>query len=93
MTKKQLIDAGFEPLSDTEQHNQYNEMLNEVYGETDICGLKYEAASALLRIDPIAYDVGFNDYIDSLLGDTLVEVEDEIFSMDDVDTYNDSLED
>lgn len=40
----------------------YNDMLNDVYGEIDICGMKVWASVALKRIDPIAYRCGMNDY-------------------------------
>jgi len=46
---------------------QYNEMLDEVYGDIEICDYTYSASLALYRIDPIAYDQGFSDYVDSLL--------------------------
>lgn len=40
----------------------YDEMLDEIYGEIEICGIEYSASVALYRVDEIAYRVGMNDY-------------------------------
>ena len=37
----------------------YEEYLNEVYGDIDICGLSYPAGQVLKKVDPIAFDVGY----------------------------------
>lgn len=52
-------------LSDHEAHEQYDDMLNEVYGDVEIAGMQYETARALKELDPIAYNTGFNDYYDN----------------------------
>lgn len=46
--------------------DSYNDMLDDLYGEIDICGMKVWASVALKRIDPIAYRCGMNDYEDML---------------------------
>lgn len=53
----------------------YNLWLDECYGDIEICGYTYSASLALYRIDPIAYNEGFNDYINSLLEDGQVTEE------------------
>lgn len=53
----------------------YDEMLDEVYGEIDICGLSYMASVALYRVDPIAYNCGRSDYYDSLYDDMVYTLE------------------
>ena len=40
----------------------YDEMLDEIYGTIEICGIEYSASLALYRVDEIAYRVGMNDY-------------------------------
>jgi len=40
----------------------YDEMLDDIYGEIEICGITYSASVALYRVDEIAYRVGMNDY-------------------------------
>ena len=47
-------------------YSQYADMLDDVYGEIEICGYIYSAGVALKRIDPIAYDEGFRNYCDSI---------------------------
>lgn len=44
---------------------QYDEMLNECHPMVTVCGMEYEPAYALKELDPIAYRVGFNDWLDS----------------------------
>ena len=53
----------------------YDEMLDECYGEIEICGLSYSASIALYRIDEVAYNCGKNDYYDSLASDIAYDVE------------------
>ena len=47
----------------------YDDMLDSCYPDVEIGGLKYAHSVALYRIDPIAYQVGLNDYESSLLAD------------------------
>lgn len=54
--------------------DSYDDMLNDVYGDIDVCGYSYCAADAFYRIDPIAYECGCNDY-ESSLWDDVEEVE------------------
>lgn len=61
--------------------DEYDEMLDDRYGEIHICGLTYAPSEALRRVDKVAYDCGYNDYLDSLYWDVLCEVE----GMDDGD--------
>lgn len=49
-----------------ELYEQYDEMLDEVYGEVQIGGYSYYTSNVLKNVDPIAYEEGFNDYVDSL---------------------------
>jgi len=47
----------------------YDEMLDNCYPEVKVGGLMYAQSVALYRIDPIAYQVGMNDYESSLRSD------------------------
>lgn len=40
----------------------YDDMLDELYGVIDICGIECSASVALQRVDEIAYRVGMSDY-------------------------------
>ena len=59
---------------------QYQEMLDDCYGEIAICGYQYSASHALERIDPIAYNCGFADF-----SADYIEIGDYYYSPDDVD--------
>ena len=39
----------------------YDDMLDECYGDIEICGLRYSASCALKEVDPIAYRCGLSD--------------------------------
>lgn len=41
----------------------YDEWLDEAYGDVAIAGLTYSTSDALKSCDPIAYRVGFSDYV------------------------------
>lgn len=53
-------------LTDYEIEGRYKEMLDDVYGEVEICGLTYDASTALFRTDPTAYRCGLSDFEDTL---------------------------
>ena len=52
-------------LTDQEAHEQYDEMLDEVYTPYNIGVLEFNASRVLSELDPIAYATGFNDWCDS----------------------------
>jgi hypothetical protein len=43
--------------------SEYEDVLNDIYGDVDICGITYNAGYALRTLDPIAFDCGLQDYI------------------------------
>lgn len=50
-------------VSEYVSHDEYDEVLNEVHGETvNIAGLVFDTATALKEIDEIAYACGYIDY-------------------------------
>ena len=40
----------------------YDDMLDELYGTIDVCGIECSASLTLYRMDRIAYEVGMSDY-------------------------------
>ena len=62
-------------IIDSMDDKYYDEMLDECYGEIDICGIKYSASVALYRVDGIAYNCSRNDYYDSLYSDIVYDLE------------------
>lgn len=47
---------------DTQIEDGYKELLDDLYGEINICGHNYQASEALHSVDPIAYRCGLADY-------------------------------
>lgn len=56
--------------------DQYDEMLDEVYGNVQIAGYTYTTSHALKNVDPIAYRVGLSDYESSVEEDEIGEATD-----------------
>jgi hypothetical protein len=46
-----------------ELHDMYDEMLDDCYPQVNICGYEYQNSQALKAVDPIAYRVGFSDWL------------------------------
>lgn len=53
--------------------DQYNDYLDEVYGDVDVAGYSYSTSDLLRRIDPIAYRQGLSEYVDGLDFDEIDE--------------------
>jgi hypothetical protein len=53
-------------LQDYELEDLYKNMLDECYPPVMVAGMEYDTSRALYELDPIAYRVGFSDYLDSL---------------------------
>lgn len=64
-----------EELENNDNEEEYDDMLDDVYGEIDVCGYKYYAGRLLQEIDPVAYNCGHSDYNNSLLSDIQSEIE------------------
>lgn len=64
----ELYDADGTGFTDLQLHEMYDEMLDES-GPVRIAGLEYDVSTALYAVDPIAYRVGFSDYVSSLIDD------------------------
>lgn len=64
LTREEALDL---EVSEGEAEEQYNEMLNDVYGVVNIAGLEYETARALRDVDPVAYRCGYADYVSEYL--------------------------
>ena len=75
--EKELSDIQYDidnfDASDYVTENDYDEMLDDCHGDIDICGYSYSASRALQEVDPTAYRCGYNDYVDSIDLDAIVE--------------------
>lgn len=47
------------------QESLYAEFLDEIYGETEICGMPYSSGRALYEVDPVAFRVGMAEWEDA----------------------------
>ena len=65
-----------------EAYERFDEMLDES-GPVVIAGLEFSPSAILKEMDPIAYDTGFNDYMDGIGVDTDDLLEDEDSDFDD----------
>ena len=75
------------PISDRELEQLYQDMLDDVYGDIDICGYEYPASAVLQDVDPIAYRCGFADYTSLLIDDdTMIEIDGEYYWTQDIDS-------
>lgn len=73
---------------DLEFYSQYDEMLDEVYEAAKICGYEYSPAQALKAVDPIAYQCGYNDWIDGEIYDDLAWRLDQMTDGDSIDFFD-----
>ena len=99
LDKQKEIDSFEYSCSDDE----YDEMLDDVYGDVEICGMNYSSSQALKELDPIAYRCGKGDYESNYdlnnceeyndLKDELETLEDQLSDLqNDLDELNDELE-
>lgn len=44
--------------------SEFLDILNELYGTVDVCGMTMDAGRVLKEMDPVAFDCGNNDYFD-----------------------------
>ena len=69
-SKKELIaaikSAGLRTINTEEE---YNNMLDDVYDNVNICGYEYSASHALWMTDPIAHRCGHADYCSDQVSD------------------------
>jgi len=68
-------------LEDDDDYDAYDEWLDDIDGDVKIGTLTYSASYVLKNVDEIAYNCGYNDYIDFKtreLNDEISTLEDEI---------------
>ena len=83
--------------------DEYDEMLHDVYGDVEICGMTYSSSRALKLLDPVAYRCTKNDFesdydLDNCeeykaLKDELESLEDQLSDLEnDLSELNDELD-
>ena len=54
-----------EYIDESQAYELYNEMLDELYSPISIARVEFIPSRVLKKLDPIAYQCGFNDWLDS----------------------------
>lgn len=57
-----MLKRPIEHIREKYTEDDYDDMLDECYGDVDICGITFNSSYALKELDPIAYRCGFLDY-------------------------------
>lgn len=74
----------------------YDEMLDSD-GDVSVCGMMFEPSRIIKELDPIAYDCGLSDYVDSVSDDDIpeyVELESQIEECEEnIEEFESELED
>jgi hypothetical protein len=52
-------------IEESQALSLYDEMLDELYSPINIAGIEFDPSQVLKELDPIAYQCGFNDWLDS----------------------------
>ena len=82
----------FDP-SEYSDESEYADMLDDVYGEVEICGTSYFASYALKLVDPVAFRVGFSDWASERDPSDFEEYNDMVSRLDDLESQLSDLQD
>lgn len=73
-----------EGLSDNELYRRYEDMIDEAHDMVKVGVLEWFPSDVFKKMDPIGYRVGFNDWLDAELGETITDIDPESYpGMDD----------
>ena len=78
-------------VSDYYTESEFLDMLNESYGDVDICGFSFGAGDALERLDPTAFRCAYVDYLDSVEPENIGTYVDLVEERDDLQNELDDL--
>lgn len=81
--------ADFQPEID---EGEFEEALDNMHGDVEVCGMTYPAGRALREIDPIAFKVGKSDYEASIDPEECDEYNDLIAERDELQDEIEELE-
>lgn len=51
---------------DAELASEYDQYLDDCYGDIEVAGQRFSTSYALKELDPTAYDIGYGDWVDEL---------------------------
>jgi hypothetical protein len=69
MTTIENTTTDTQPLTEEQALERYDEMLDDAYPMLTIGWSEFYPSAVLKELDPIAYRVGFHDFVDSLQED------------------------
>ena len=72
---QEISDDDFQHISEREAEEMYRDSLDECWGEIEVCGITFEPSHILEKCDPIAYRVGFSDFVSHLESEDRIKVE------------------
>ena len=74
VVKYHFEDVLLEVLSEHYEET-FDNVLDEEHPEIELVGIKFNTSYVLKTLDPIAYRVAFNDYIDNIYQDAMEDLE------------------
>lgn len=74
--KLEELKERYSVLEGSDNTDEYDDMLDDSYGEVNIAGYTYNTSYALKQLDPIAYNVGIRDYNDEEMSNIENEISD-----------------
>ena len=63
MNKKFLLEPKFIEVDPEQYEEQYENFIDDIYGEVDVAGYRYDTSYVLKELDDIAYRCGLLDYV------------------------------
>ena len=72
--------------------SEFDDYLDEFYGEVEVCGMTYSASYALKECDPVAYRCMKSDYEGNFDLDDCVEYTDMVEELDSLESELESLQ-
>jgi len=78
-----------EKTLDKDCHESYNEMLIDIYGDINVCGVDITAPDVLFKLDPQRYENSYDNYIKELESDLDIAKEDLVSFESELDELDD----
>lgn len=78
---RDLFDACYTLAEEVVDKDAYNDLLDDCYDPVEIMGVEYDISYVYQKIDPIAYEYSYSEYIDGVASDyhyELKKVDEEI---------------
>lgn len=85
-----IIKSELTPIHNRELLSMYEDMLDDCYGEVNICGYLHSASQAFKKVDLVAFELSYSDWLSFELGQTLVEIGDEYYNLSEVENLLDN---